>query len=432
MANIYVRSTDGNNSDTGATWALAKLDLVGAAAIDAAGDTIYVSDAHAESTAAAISVGLAGTIANPVRVICGDDVAEPPTAVATTATVTTTGTTQARSITLSGVSYWYGISFVAGSGTSGTSGFTIASAIFFESCNFHSATTGTGNISTATGCIFKNCTFKFGAVGQVIALSATNMFGGGIGSGGTTPTSVFNCSSGLSSLVEGFDFSNCSAGVHLVTSTVNGKLIFRNCKLPASWSGNLISATPTNAGARVEMYNCAAGDTNYALWVEDNYGSIKHETTIVKTGGASDGTTALAWKMATNADAALFPQSRLVSPEIVRWNETTGSAITVTIDIIHDSLTNLTDAEVWIEVQYLGTSGVPLSLFSNDAKADVLATAADQTGSSSTWTTTGLTNPNKQQVNVTFTPQEKGIIHAKVIVCKASYTVYVNPVLDIT
>jgi len=179
------------------------------------------------------------------------------------------------------------------------------------------------------------------------------------------------------------------------------------------------------------MYNCDSADTNYRLWIEDYSGSIKHETTLVKTGGASDGTTPLSWKMATGADAE-YPTIILKSGEIVRWNETTGSAITVTVDILHDSVTNLKDNEIWLEVMYLGTSGVPLGAFVDDAVADVLAAAADQAASSATWTTTGMANPNKQKLEVTFTPQEKGFIHAVVHMAKASYTVYVDPVQQVS
>lgn len=222
--------------------------------------------------------------------------------------------------------------------------------------------------------------------------------------------------------------SNCSAGVHLFSAS-NHRGMIRNGKLPASWTGALTTGTLL-AGARYEMHNCDDGDTNYRLWVEDYAGSIKQETTIVSSGGASDGTTSLSWKMASSANAE-YPLIVLDSPEIVQWNDTTGSAITVTVEIITDNVT-LTDAECWLEVQYLGTSGYPLSTFISDAKADVLATAANQATSTETWTTTGLTTPTKQKLSVTFTPQEKGFLHAVVKLAKASTTVYVDPLLVVT
>ena len=101
------------------------------------------------------------------------------------------------------------------------------------------------------------------------------------------------------------------------------------------------------------------------------------------------------------------------------------------IEILHDSVTNLQDDEVWLEVEYLGTAGFPLSLFASDRMTDILSTPADQTTSSVAWTTTGLTNPNKQKLAVTFTPQEIGVVRCRVALAKPSYTVYVDPLLTV-
>src|SRR3990167_8654716 len=178
MANRYVRSTDGSDADDGTTWALAKATLTGAAAIDVAGDVIWVSQVHAESTAAAISFVWAGTAADPTRVLCGNDGAEPPTALATTATVTTTGTSN---ITLTGVGYvhYYGITFLCGTGAGNVSIIcgTSVGKVDFDSCSFQIVSTGsTSSIipsSNAAGNIsFVNSTFKFAAIGQGLDTSA--------------------------------------------------------------------------------------------------------------------------------------------------------------------------------------------------------------------------------------------------------------------
>jgi len=93
---VYLRSSDGNNADSGATWALAKATLAdtggtGALTAAGAGGTVYVSDNHAETQATTMTLASPGTAASPVRIICVDDAAEPPTARAITATVSTTG-----------------------------------------------------------------------------------------------------------------------------------------------------------------------------------------------------------------------------------------------------------------------------------------------------------------------------------------------------
>ena len=223
------------------------------------------------------------------------------------------------------------------------------------------------------------------------------------------------------------------AGVFLLDQTnsdASGKVIIRNSKLPASWTGALWSAAQTKPGMSAEMYNTDSGDTNYRIWLENWVGSTKTETTIVRSGGANDGTTTISWKMVSNSNAE-YPLLALKSPEIVKWNDTVGSSITATIEIVTDNVT-LTDAECWIEIQYLGNSGFPVSVFVNDAKADILATAANQGSSSVTWTTTGLGTPVKQKLSVTFTAEEKGFLHAIVHLAKASTTVYVDPLLTIT
>jgi hypothetical protein len=161
----------------------------------------------------------------------------------------------------------------------------------------------------------------------------------------------------------------------------------------------------------------------------DCWGSTKSETVKVRTGGASDGTTALSWNM-TSVSGALFV-TPLASPQFSIWNDTTGSSKTVTVEILHDSVTALTDADIWLEVEEMGTSGYPISTIQSDRAANILATPANQDASSATWTTTGLTNPNKQYLQVTFTPAKKGFFQARVILAKATKTVYIDPLMTV-
>lgn len=447
MANIYVRSTDGSNADNGSTWALAKLDGAGAAAIDAAGDTIFFSDNHAESTAGSVTWAIGGTRATPSKLLCGDDAAEPPTSLAATGTVTTTG---AGSIFLQGSFFCYGLAFYCGTG--GTSagiyfGNTSGDVQQYEACEFRLVNTGnstafifiSANDTNASRLIsWKNCDVRFAGASQGIRIEHARFewCGGSLLSGGTTPTTLFAPSSSGSracvALVSGVDLSNAGSSMNLVAGAQNRttKFIFRGCKLPSSWSGSLLAGS-ISTGTRVELINCSSTDTNYTLRVQDYAGSLVDETTLVKSGGASDGTTPIAWAITTTSEAA-YPSQPFVSPEIQAWNETVGSAVTVTVDFLHDSATNLQDDEIWLEVEYLGTSGFPLAVFADDAAADVLATPADQATSAATWTTTGMSNPNEQKLSVTFTPQEKGLIIARVCTAKASYTVYVDPLLVIS
>lgn len=435
MANLYVRSTDGNNADSGATWALAKATLAGAMSAAAAGDTIYVSQAHAETGAGTMTSP--GTLASPVKVIVGDDAAEPPTAVAT-ASITSTAATV---LILTGHNYVRGVNFFGDRVIQfATSGGNVQR---FEVCSFRLSSAFSGYIkpgdaisAAPTAIYWHNVDVKFGSATQYITPPHCRFIwrGGSLLSGGTSPTNLLTVADARGATyteVSGVDLSAASATMNLVGACADGALIiFRNCKLPTSWSGSLYNGTML-AGLRVEMYNCDNADTNYRIWIEDYCGSIRQETTIVRTGGASDGTTGLAWEMVSSANAE-YPLHRLESGDIAIWNDTTGAAKTLTVEIVHDSQgagsgSKFQDDEIWLEIMHLGTAGFPLGTPANDAKADVLAAAANQADSTETWTTTGLTSPVKQALSVTFTPQEKGYVIARVVLAKASKTVYVCP-----
>jgi hypothetical protein len=435
MPTYYVKSGAGGTAD-GSSWTNAFTTLAAAAAVDAAGDTIYVSQAHAESSGSLISVSLTGTLGSPVQVICANDGAEPPTAVATTATVTGTNS----QIQLSGNFYYYGIVFSA-SDTMTLSG-TLNTHTVFEQCKFRITDTGansdtiTTNVTSNTTCQtfteWRDCSIRFGnAVQKIYHVNGVfRWHGGSIESGGAAITHLVSGNSANSNSnieIEGVDLSQGAQAMTIFRADQTGHFVIRNCKLPASWSGTLTTGTAV-VGHRSEMHNCDSGDTNYALWVQDYCGSTRHETTIKRTGGASDGTTGISWKMVSTANTD-YPMHTLVSPEIVAWNDTTGSSVTATLEVVTDNVT-LTDAECWIEVQYLGTSGAPVGSFATD-RATLLATPANQTTSSETWTTTGLGTPVKQKLAVTFTPQEKGFVHARVHLAKASTTVYVCPKLSV-
>lgn len=437
MANIYVRSTDGNDADSGATWALAKAKLAGADAIDAAGDTIFVSQVHAETTSGAhVSWAWAGTDAAPTKIICGNDAAEPPTAVTTGATVGVTGAD--FNLRLGGNMYCEGIQFNAGSGANTSylqANYSTGNYVQrYVNCNLYLSNSsylsimsiGANNLGDGPRTTLTNCNFKFGHADQQIQLRGeVHIVGGSIASGGTSLTYLFHCNSAgvaVKGLVEGFSFANFSAGFHLILAPSKiGSMVIRGCTMPAGWTGSLVSSAITCPSFRAEMYDCTNATTTWPLWIEDYCGSIKAETTLVRTGSLAP----YSLKMTSNAKASeAFLQ--LKSNEIFLAVGTPGSAQTATFEILHDSVTNLTDGEIWVEVEYRDTSGSRRSVEITDHRATALTTAADQTASSATWTTTGLTNPNKQALAVTFTPQVAGYSVARIVLAKPSKTVYVD------
>lgn len=442
MAEIYVKSTAGGAA-TGADWTNAFLTAAAAAAVDAAGDSIYFSQSHSESTASALALAFAGTLASPTKLIGVSDAAIPPTDVSSTAIIATNG---ASSITLTGAGiYAKGLNFSSGSGSSAAS-FTYAvdaGSIQLNDCtitlNNTSATSrvyfGSATASANTKVVCNNVGFKLGNVSHNInVLNADAEFNECyLISGTASPTSLFGLSGSAAKIRStGLDLTNAGTGITLFAASVQSNLdaIFRGTKFPDGWSGSIFSVSPLAPGVRAELHNYSIGTTEHQLLVETYAGSIASELTVVRSGGASDGA-AFSWAMVSNANAG-YPLNPLVSPELPPvWNTATGASKTVTVEVLHDSTTALTDAEMWLEVMYLGTSGTLLQSVVADCKASIIATAADQTTSMATWTTTGLTNPNKQKLSVAITPQEAGYIQARVFLAKASNTVYVDPKLTV-
>lgn len=440
MATLYTRSTDGSDSDGGTTWALAKATIAGVSAIDAAGDTLWLSQVHAESSASVINFNGAGTNASFTKLLCGNDAAEPPTALATTATVTTTGT---AAMNIGGSIFGYGINFIC-SGILTLNSAGTNNMQRWENCSFQLTTNGSGGqlfLAAPNNQMYRtelvNCQYKFGGIANYVYLAGDCVIrGGSIMAGSSTPITLFRFqldrTAGNIDII-GVDFSNLASTFNFFSggTLAAGKAVVRYCKLPPSWSGLLVTSGLVGPGQRYELYNCDGADTHERLWIEDYAGSIKSETTIVRTGGASDGTTPHAWKMVTSANAE-YPLIRLESGDIFAPNATVGSAITCTVEIVHDSQgagsgAKFQDDEICLEVAGLATSGTPLASYYHDAKADILATAANQADSTEAWTTTGLTTPVKQKLSVTFTPQERGDVILRVVMAKASKTCYVCP-----
>lgn len=440
MADRYVRSTDGSDSDGGTTWALAKATLAGVAAIDTAGDSIWVSQSHAESTAGAISLAFAGTLASPTRILCGNDGAEPPTALATTGSITSSTST----IDWQGNCYVYGLSITA------ETAITLCSSSSNQTQTFHSCkfrwngggsagrmNMAVGNNITAKATLI-DCELYFGHANNtpITIHGDCTIRGGSFNPSSNTPSlGVFQLGTDRTAgrlVVDGLDFSNLGSTLILCRGgsgpVASGKVTLRNCKLPASWSGSLMTAAPAAPGQRYEMWNCDSADTNYRIWIEDYAGSVKHSSAIYKD--AFSGGTKHSFVFASSANAK-YPLIPLEGPELFADNSTTGSSVTATVEIVTDGVT-LKDDECWLEVMYMGTSGVPLGTWIRDSKTDVLATAANQATSTESWTTTGLSSPTKQKLSVTFTPQEAGHIIGRVMLAKASTTVYVDPELKLS
>ena len=447
MAFYYVRSSAAGTG-TGADWTNAYTTLSAALSGKAAGDTIYVAHDHAETSAAAITLTLtAGTTANPLKIICvnaAGSVPPAPADKAETATITTTG---ASAINWAGAFhvYVYGITFNIGTGATaaGMSAASTSGAFVFEKCKFYIL-----NTATTSGISLHNspqqwarlfdCQFAFSNASQKINSNGYHMQF--IGSNGTDLVTLSPSGSVLPSVLVAasgsgpVDFIGCDLSslsgktIHngTITAWANPRLV--NCRLPAS-----VTVGTNGYAANGQYLDVIGCHSTTNVERNERYGNsanLTTETTIVRTGGASDGTTAFSWKIVGKTTNSFTEPFATFDGEI--WNTATGAAKTLTVHTVTDGVT-LNDDEIWLEVEYLGRSTDPMMSRIDDRKATYMSTAAAQASDTATWTTTGLVSPVKQKLEVTFTPQMAGPVRWRVKFAKqAVNTVYVCPLAELT
>lgn len=434
MANWYVWS-GATGTGTGADWANAYTTLNAAATAKAAGDVFYVAHDHVQTVASALTITFAGTEANPNRVYCVNRAGSVPPVAADLRTTAQISTTGANAISLAGsCAEMYGIIFSAGDAANNAGinvGSTANRSFRLNSCALKiNNTNASSRVSLCSGAsgqfaILENTTLQFGSVSQQLSTSARaiwrntpNAFQGVI-----FPTTLMTFSGGGGEFfVEGVDLSALGSGKTLVASGVNSpnlKAIFKDCKLGASVT---VVATAANFGSvEVMLIRCDSGDTNYRTEKYAFGGVQSVETTIVRTGGATDGTTPISWKLATVANAEWeFPLECL---PIVVWNDIVGLPKTVTVEGIWATGTVPNNDDIYIDVEYLGTSGFPIASKASSTKATGFVAGTPLPAGSGTWG--GSTT--KFKMSVTITPQEKGPFTIYVKAAKPSSTFYVDP-----
>jgi hypothetical protein len=440
MAVYYVYS-GAAGTNNGSSWANAFTTLTTAFATEVAGDTLYVAHDHAESTAGVVTLTSSGTTSLPTRIVCVNRAGSVPPVSADRRATATVATSGANNLTITGCGHFDGIIFIAGS-TTGGANFILTTVnnqvLRFDNCSLQLGNTGAGTlfIGGSAGSLggtyieLNNTTMSFAAVSHgITVVNGLKWRNTPSALLGTIPTNLITPVSSRGGSVDcaGVDFSAAGSGKTIaVTSGAAQDFAWRflDCKLNAAVTKAL--AQPGFGANEVDFIRSGSAGVNYTVYRLAMAGSLVEETTIVRTGGASDGTTSIAWRIDTNTFANY--STPFECPPIVIWNDVVGSGVTATVEGIWGGGAVPNDNDIWVDVEYLGSSSSPQASFVNDGTADLLATAAGQTSSAATWG--GSTT--KFKLNVSFTPQQKGWIYARVKCAKASSTFYIDPLVTLT
>ena len=434
MATVYCND-DGSNDSPYDTLAKAATTFLVAVDQLAAGDDLLIGMDHLDSPGGNVTYTFPGTAASPNRVISINTTTEDYDK-ADNVQVDTSG--GVRDIVIQGIVRCYGISLKTGDDLRSI---TQDNFVLFDDCILElSSAQGQiviGHSNAENYFTLKNTDVNFSGGGSncgIAFIGGNNIFkweGGVLSIAGTQPTTgLFRVSVDLNIIsVSGVDLSALTQEVINITGDGDHLAEFHHCKISTA---ALTSGSITGIGTRILFSGAddTTGNDLYRLDYFTYWGNVFHDDAIfVTTGGASDGTTPISWKMVTNISAAEFSEP-LVSPPIAIWIDSTG-AKTLTIQCLWDSVTDIEDDEIWLEVEYLSASADTESDFINDGLADILASPAPQTTNSTAWTE-NLTNDNEFAINVTPTINRVGLALCRVHLAKPSTTVYVDPKVTVT
>ena len=434
MANVFCND-GGSNTSPYDDWAKAATLFLTAVDFASSGDDIIIGADHAEDPAASVTYTFPGTAASINRVI-SSTVGAGSTIVynkADNVQVDNGGATN-RSITIVGFVHFFGVSFKVGNDL------VIQSSpqrVLFNDSLLTFQNTASSLITNSTSgensLVLENTDLTFvagGANARIICQGFTKFYwrGGILSYTGTMPTALFDGAIRDSIMeISGVVLSDITSAIFDVSDGVDiiGRL--HHCLLNSGVS--LTTGTIFGQGTTILMSGCddTTGNNLYRLEYVDYWGSTVHDDAIFLN--ASDGTTPISWKMVSTANAVEFSEPTK-SPPIFAWVDSTGSK-TFTIQCLWDSVTDIQDDEIWLEIEFLEASADTDSAFADDRMADISATPADQTTNAEVWTET-LTNDNEFEVAVTVTVNRVGPVVARVHLAKPSTTVYVDPLIVIT
>ena len=439
---LWSGATGANN---GTSWADAYTTLAAVIAARGSNPTrVFVASDHVELTGVAIT--FPANYLSVYQIISVDRASGfPPTVEQAGARI---GSTNATNLTILSSFYSKGVFWTAGENSTATRNLIIDSSAAYnlvrivgggiELKNTGAGSRfifGTGATNRNTKLIFENAEIRFGNAGQGFQMQAASLSIKDGALAGSAITEFIKTFSTVAADVDvyGLNMASAATGMNLLAVNLNGvgQVKFDSCKMPAGWTGGIVSGSVlAQGGLKAIAINCDSSDTNYRLMSAGWGAGLRTETAVYRTGGASDGVTPISWRIATTATTT-YPLINFDAPPITRWNDVTGSPVTVSIEVLTNGVT-LHDDDTWLEVQYLDDAGYPLGALVSDERPSQLAAAADQDASTATWTTTGITTPVKQKLSVTFTPREKGFIQARVRVSRPSTTVYVCPKLEVS
>ena len=148
----------------------------------------------------------------------------------------------------------------------------------------------------------------------------------------------------------------------------------------------------------VDFVRCSNGGVTYGNWRFTGQGNLTTSTAVARTGGASDGGTAVSHQI-VGAGNMTVAQPMPAIP-ITIWNSVTGTNRNVTLYGVINAAAVPLNSEFWFDVEYFGSSSGPLGSFATGGPASVLASGSALTADTSTWDSGATARANSHPYNV--------------------------------
>lgn len=260
--------------------------------------------------------------------------------------------------------------------------------VYFKDCTFALTTSGNASFVTSSGnpkVTFDNtkvtvnsANFNFAAYLNMAVIwvnTPTNAL-----SGTAQPTSLFTQSSGgiMPVVMRGVDLSYLTGNILAEGSTGGQKQFYEGCKFNSSVTYVSFNSTgPT--GTELEFVNCYDGAAFSAR--RTHAGAMITDRAVYMNGGAQDDGGPYSLKLVSNGNSDIWAM-----PLEAFWLDVENAAVGVSKTAVIELMSTLAlnDTDIRLLLEYMGTSGNPLTSFV-DSLTNPLKAAAALSNSINTW-----------------------------------------------
>ncbi len=238
--------------------------------------------------------------------------------------------------------------------------------------------------------------------------------------------------------IYGMDLSLVTGTLLDIGTTGGGLTKIANCKMGTAVTR--LTGTPRNFACTIELIGSSdetglgSGESVRDYAKESYRGTVLSEATFIRTSGANDGVAGFSYALTPRAASTQESILSLVTSwfgGLVEGDASTSKDFT--IHIANSSGSDLTKADVWVEILYPSEAGTTDHGFDISSRTAIDASAADVTDDTASDWSTGAGGKNAQKIVIAKTPDFTGPVYARVHFAQAgTNTLYVDPKVYVT